>query len=196
MKTFVLASKNPNKAKEIEAILGSGFKVITQSEAGFGDIDVVEDGTTFEENAIKKAETIFKITKLPTIADDSGLCVDFLNGAPGIYSARYAGENATDADRVKKLLDAMKDAPDEKRSAKFVCSIALVLPDAETVTFTGECLGKITLSPFGSNGFGYDPIFMPQGFDKTLAELPFETKNHLSHRFLALSELSQYLKEL
>ena len=135
---LVLASHNKHKAEEIKNILGEGFEIITQDEAGFSD-EVVEDGVTFEENAIKKAETVMKATGLPTIADDSGLCVKALGGAPGIYTARYAGENATDSDNITKLLGVLKNVPEDKRDAEFVCTIAYARPDKETVTFTGKC---------------------------------------------------------
>ena len=159
MKTFVLASKNQHKADEIKKILGADFEVITQTDAGVGDIDIIEDGATFEENAIKKAETIMRITGKPTIADDSGLCVDYLGGAPGLYTARYAGENATDEDNINKLLSAMEGADMTQRDAKFVCVIALCSPNTDPVTFRGECAGKISFSTRGNAGFGYDTVF-------------------------------------
>ncbi len=191
MKTFILASKNQHKADEIKAILGKDFDVITQTDAGAGDIEVIEDGKTFEENAIKKAETIMKATGKPVIADDSGLCVDFLDGAPGIYTARFAGENATDKDNINKLLTSLGDT--ENRGAKFVCVIALAVPNKKTVTFRGECGGRISLKPSGENGFGYDPVFYPDGFDCSMAELNSETKNSISHRGNALKEFADYL---
>lgn len=195
MNTYVLASKNQHKAIEIKNILGDGFEVITQTDAGAGDISVIEDGTTFEENAVKKAETIMRATGKPTIADDSGLCVDFLNGAPGVYTARYAGENATDEENIKKLLSALADAPADKRQAKFVCVIAFAAPDCETKTFRGECEGTITFEPIGNDGFGYDPVFYVEKYDKTMAELAPEVKNSLSHRFAALDKFSKYISE-
>lgn len=193
MKTFILASKNKHKAEEIQAILGDGFDVITQNDAGIGDIDVIEDGLTFEENAIKKAETIMKASGKPVIADDSGLCVDFLDGAPGVYTARYAGENASDSDNINKLLSALDGVPSEKRGAKFVCVIAFASPDNETVTFRGECSGKIAAAPSGESGFGYDPIFQPDGFDCSMAEVDPKVKNSISHRYNALKTFSDYV---
>ncbi len=188
MKTFVLASKNKHKAEEIKNILGEGFEVITQTEAGAGGIEVIEDGATFEENAIKKAEEIMRITGKPTIADDSGLCVDFLGGAPGVYTARYAGENATDAENIEKLLAALKDVPEKDRGARFVCVIAVAEPGKETVTFRGECAGRIDFEPKGEGGFGYDPIFYLDEYGATMSEISADTKNSISHRSNALKK--------
>ena len=182
---LVLASHNKHKAEEIKNILGEGFEIITQDEAGFSD-EVVEDGVTFEENAIKKAETVMKATGLPTIADDSGLCVKALGGAPGIYTARYAGENATDSDNITKLLGVLKNVPEDKRDAEFVCTIAYARPDKETVTFTGKCEGRILFEIAGENGFGYDPVFYSPKFGKSLAQVTAEEKNSISHRSRAL----------
>ncbi len=194
MKTFVLASKNQHKADEIKKILGEDFEVITQTEAGAGNIDVIEDGDTFEANAIKKAETIMKATGKPTIADDSGLCVDYLDGAPGIYTARYAGENATDEENINKLLSAMSTADITQRDAKFVCVIALSFPDKETITFRGECAGKIALQPKGDGGFGYDPIFYIPKYDATMGQLEPHIKNTISHRNDALEKFAKHFK--
>lgn len=188
MKTYILASKNKHKAEEINEILGNGFEIITQSEAGAADIEVIEDGNTFEANAKKKAEEICAATGKPTIADDSGLCVDLLDGAPGVYTARYAGENATDAENIEKLLSALGDTPLNERSAKFVCVIALARPNEETVTFRGECSGFISLSPRGKGGFGYDPVFYVSSYDRTMSELEPHIKNAISHRSNALKK--------
>ncbi|MBQ3573294.1 MAG: XTP/dITP diphosphatase [Clostridia bacterium] len=192
MKTFVLASKNKHKAEEIKNILGEGFEVITQTEAGAGDIEVIEDGATFEENAIKKAEEIMRAVGKPTIADDSGLCVDFLNGAPGVYTARYAGENATDGENIEKLLTALKGVPEEDRGAKFVCVIAVAEQGKETVTFRGECEGRIDFEPKGEGGFGYDPIFYLEKYGATMSEISAETKNSISHRSNALKKFADW----
>ena len=186
MKTYVLASKNQHKAKEIRAILGSGFEIVTQTEAGAGDIDVAEDGTTFEENAAKKAEAIMRATGRATIADDSGLCVDYLDGAPGIYTARYAGENAGDGENLDKLLRALEGVPPQERTARFVCVIALAEPGKETRVFRGECRGRITQVKKGEGGFGYDPVFSTDQYARTLAELEPYIKNAISHRSAAL----------
>ncbi len=182
---FVLASQNKHKAEEIKKILGEGFEIITQSEAGF-EGEVVEDGSTFRENAIKKAETVMKATGLPTIADDSGLSVDALGGAPGVYTARYAGEGATDDENIGKLLSALSDVPEEKRQAQFVCCIAFASPGQETLTFEGRCEGRVLFEKAGENGFGYDPIFYTPVFGKSLAEVSADEKNSISHRSRAL----------
>ena len=194
MRTYILASKNQHKAEEIKSILGEEFAIITQTEAGACDIDDIEDGLTFEENAIKKAETIMKATGKPTIADDSGLCVEYLNGAPGVYTARYAGENATDEENINKLLKNLKGLNVLDRRAKFVCVIALAVPGKETKVFKGECKGYITEKPMGEDGFGYDPIFYYEKYARTLAQLEPHIKNAISHRFLALKKLAQSLK--
>lgn len=195
MKTFVLASKNEHKAKEIQEILGAGFRVITQTEAGAGDIDIIEDGDTFEANAVKKAETIMRALNRPVIADDSGLCVDYLGGSPGVYTARYAGENATDQENIDKLLAAMDGVPFSERTARFVCVIALALPDGKTETFRGVCNGFINLCPDGDGGFGYDPIFYVESFGMTMGLLEPHIKNSISHRHAALSKLVEYLRK-
>lgn len=192
---FVLASRNKHKASEIKNILGDDFEIITQDEAGFTD-EVIEDGNTFEENAIKKAETVMNAVGLPTIADDSGLCVSYLDGAPGIYTARYAGEGATDDENIKKLLSALSGVPEEKRGADFVCTIAFAAPNKETKTFTGKCSGHILTKKAGENGFGYDPVFYTPVFKKSLAEVSAEEKNAISHRFCALKAFKEYIEEL
>lgn len=186
---LILASKNKHKAEEMQAILGDKITLVTQDEAGAGDIEVVEDGNTFEENAIKKAVTVMEATGLPCIADDSGLCVDALDGAPGIYTARFAGENATDDDNIQKLLTELEGVETEKRTARFVCVIALSFPGKEPVTFRGECEGFIMTEKHGENGFGYDPIFYVEQFEKAMAELPAEVKNSVSHRSRALEKI-------
>ena len=186
MNTYVLATKNEHKAVEMREILGSAWEIITQTEAGAGEVEVIEDGNTFEENAAKKAETIMRATGKPCIADDSGLCVDALDGAPGVYTARYAGENATNEENIAKLLQALSGVPKEKRTASFVCVIALAEPGQKTRLFRGECPGRIAEAPSGKAGFGYDPIFYAQGYDRTMAELTAEEKNQISHRGKAL----------
>ena len=190
---LILASKNAHKAKEMQAILGESVELITQDSAGFGDIDVVEDGATFEENAIKKATALSNASGLSAIADDSGLCVDYLDGRPGVYTARFAGENATDDENIDKLLLMLEGVPFEKRTAKFVCAIALSVPGKEPVVFRGECEGIILLKRQGDNGFGYDPIFLVPGYNRSMAELDGEIKNSLSHRFNALKKLKESL---
>ncbi len=191
---LILASKNAHKAKEMGAILGDDIQLITQTQAGCGDIDVVEDGTTFEENAIKKAVAVMEASGHTTIADDSGLCVDYLNGAPGIYTARFAGEGATDDQNIDKLLAALDGVAFEKRKARFVCVIALAAVGKNPVTYRGECEGYILTERCGDNGFGYDPIFFVPEYQKSMAELDGEIKNSISHRFNALNKLKMDLK--
>jgi XTP/dITP diphosphohydrolase len=192
----VLATKNRNKIKEIKKILGvmdTASRIYTLDDfPAFADI--VEDGKTFEENALKKATIIAKATGMTAIADDSGLEVDALNGAPGIYSARFAGENADDVANNEKLLEEMKNVPDDKRTARFVCCIALASSE-EVKTFTGYAEGKIGREPRGETGFGYDPLFYLKGSDKTFAEISGDKKNSISHRAMALRELQKYLLE-
>ena len=177
---LVVATGNQGKLKEIRAILPE-YEIVCLKDLDI-DIDIVEDGKTFEENAIIKAETISKMTNMVTIADDSGLVVDYLNGAPGIYSARYAGEDATDEERNKKLLSELKDVPFEKRTARFACAIAISYPNGKTYTFFDTCEGKIAFEPLGENGFGYDPLFYFEEFNTTLANVESERKNKVSHR--------------
>ena len=186
---LILASKNRHKAEEMQAILGGRITLITQDEAGCGDLEIIEDGNTFEENALKKAVTVMKATNLPCIADDSGLCVDALDGAPGIYTARFAGEGATDDENINKLLAELEGVEAEKRTARFVCVIAVAYPDREPVTFRGECEGIILTEKHGENGFGYDPVFCAKETGKAMAELPAEVKNSISHRSRALAKL-------
>ena len=186
---LILASKNSHKANEMQAILGDEFELVTQIQAGCGDIDIIEDGDTFEKNAIKKAVTIMNASKNPSIADDSGLCVDALSGSPGIYTARFAGENATDDENIAKLLKALDGVEFEKRTARFVCVIALAIPGEEPITYRGECSGYILTEKHGDNGFGYDPVFFVPEYNKSMAELDGEIKNSISHRFNALEKL-------
>lgn len=189
---IIAATKNKNKLREFGEIL-KGFEIISQEEAGV-DIDVEETGTTFEENSYLKAKAIYDITGITTIADDSGLCVDALNGEPGVYSARYGGEGYDDKGRVQLLLKNMKDVPDEERTARFVCVITLV-GDEGVLTARGECEGKIDYSPKGENGFGYDPVFYVDRFEKTLAEVTSEEKNSISHRGKALKIFAEKLSK-
>ena len=184
---IIAATQNKGKIKEIQEIFSPlGFEVISQKEAGF-DIDVVENGETFEENAMIKARAIFELSHEAVIADDSGLLVDALNGAPGVYSARYAGENATDADKMNKLLGELEGKSD--RQAKFVSALVMILKDGKTFTATGEVLGRITDKPYGENGFGYDPIFYSDELKKTFGEASDSEKNEISHRGRGLLKL-------
>lgn len=190
---LVLASGNAHKLSEIRNILGNSFEIISMNDTVAKGHEVIEDGTTFEENAEKKALEIMKITGLPTIADDSGLCVDALGGAPGIYTARYAGENATNDENIDKLLANLEGVPFEERNATFVAVIAVTFPDGTVKKFRGEVKGKILTERHGSNGFGYDPVFFIEEHNATMAELDGEIKNSLSHRFNALKKMAEEL---
>lgn len=192
----VLASKNPHKLVEISRITEKfGFELVLQSELGV-DIDVEETGTTFEENSLLKAETVMKATGLPALADDSGIAVEALNGAPGVYSARYGfDESLDDWGRLQLLLKNMEAVPDDRRQAKFVCVITMVTPEGQCIQARGEVHGELTREPRGENGFGYDPIFYYPPMGKTTAELSPEEKDKVSHRAKALTVFYDKLKE-
>ena len=191
----ILASKNPHKLTELSAILSQhGFEIALESEYGL-DIDVDETGTTFEENSLLKAEAVMKASGLPVLADDSGLMVDALNGAPGVYSARY-GHKSSDGERTEFLLENMQDVPDEKRTAKFVCVITCLWPDGRKIVARGECPGVITREVHGENGFGYDPVFYLPELGMTYAELLSEQKNAISHRARALQEFCRQYQQM
>ena len=192
----VLASKNKYKLVEISKITEKfGIELVLQSELGV-DIDVEETGTTFEENSFIKAEAVMKATGLPALADDSGIAVDALNGEPGIYSARYGfDESLDDWGRVLLLLKNTEHVPDENRQAQFVCVITMVTPEGRTIQARGEVHGYLTREPAGEGGFGYDPIFYYPPFGKTLAEVPAEEKNEVSHRANALKLFYEKMKE-
>ncbi|MBQ9757401.1 MAG: XTP/dITP diphosphatase [Clostridia bacterium] len=183
---LVLASQNKHKAMEMQAILGDGITLVTLDEVGCGDLEIIEDGETFEENAIKKAVTVMEKTGLPSVADDSGLCVDALSGAPGVYTARFAGEGASDDENIEKLLSELDGVSEENRTARFVSVIALAVPNKEPITYRGEVNGRILFEKHGENGFGYDPVFYLPDFDASMAEVSAEVKNSISHRFNAL----------
>ena len=198
---IALASRNKNKIEELKKIIetdviaGTGVSVNILTPDNFPECEEVEeDGDTFEANALKKALYISKCAGMTAIADDSGLEVDALNGAPGVFSARYAGESADDIANLEKLLDEMKGVPPEKRSARFVCCIALASGD-DVKTFFGSVEGGIGTAPKGKKGFGYDPVFYPRGYDRTFAEMSDDEKNALSHRGKALRKLQEYLSE-
>lgn len=189
---LVLASKNQGKLKELQAILSDlKVEVLLESEVGI-DVDVEETGTTFEENSLLKASTVMACCKLPTIADDSGLIVDALDGAPGVYSARYGNLDSDEA-RTEFLLKNMEAVPDEKRTARFVSVVTCCMPSGTVITARGECEGTITRVPRGDGGFGYDPVFYVPELDKTFSELMPEEKNQISHRANALRIFAQKL---
>ena len=192
----VLASKNKHKLVEISKITEKfGIDLVLQSELGI-DIDVEENGTTFEENSFIKAEAVMKASGLPALADDSGIAVDALNGEPGIYSARYGfDESLDDWGRLELLLKNTENVPDGQRQAKFVCVITLVTPKGQVVQARGEIHGVLTREPRGENGFGYDPIFFYPPLGKTTAELSPEEKNQVSHRANALKLFYDKMKE-
>ena len=189
MKTVIIATKNEGKAKEFESLFATkGYTVKTLLDVP-GSPDVEETGTTFEENAILKAEAISKEYHQVVIADDSGLIVDALDGRPGVYSARYAGEDKNDEANTNKVLSELEGVPENKRTARFYCALAVASPNQETITVSGTIDGYITEQPVGENGFGYDPIFYVKELEKTTAQLTKEEKNRVSHRAIALKAL-------
>lgn len=193
---LILASQNAHKIEEFSAILSPyGFEVIGRDDAGLPTAEIEETGKTFEENSFIKAKAIFDKCRMATLADDSGLCVDFLDGAPGVYSSRFAKDGATDRENNEKLLTLLKSLPKEKRTAKFVCVITLILKDGEKIVVRGECKGKIQEAETGKHGFGYDPLFIPEGYSVSMAELDPSEKNRISHRAKAVSELIKKISE-
>lgn len=197
MQTIIAASRNKHKIEEIEAITKKfGMRIVSRDEAGIPKVEIEEDGETFEENSYKKAYEIMKMSEGQiTIADDSGLMVDYLGGAPGVYSARFAGEDGNDEKNNAKLLKLLEGLPREERKAKFVSVITMVYPDGSYIVARGECSGVILDAPIGENGFGYDPLFLPDGYNKSFAQLTAEEKNSISHRAKALAELERLLRE-
>ena len=193
-KTLILASNNEHKIIEVRAILGPGYKIVKQSDYNIKPIP--ETGLNFEENAIIKATGVFEATGITTIADDSGLVVDALNGAPGVFSARYSGENANDSSNNVKLLKNMAHLHKKERAARFECVIALVDKKQNNLvqTFKGAWNGTILYNPKGSNGFGYDPLFFDPVIGRSSAELSDEEKNKVSHRAIALAALKEHIK--
>ena len=194
-KTIVAASRNRHKIEEIDAITRKvGMRIISRDEAGVPPVEIEEDGDTFEANSLKKAEEIMKLCGKITLADDSGLMVDYLGGAPGVYSARFAGEDGNDKKNNEKLLRLLEGVPADERTAKFVSVITMVYPDGTVISARGECRGRIITEPTGDGGFGYDPLFVPDGYEKTFAQLSAEEKNAISHRAAALAELEKLLE--
>ena len=193
-KRLIIASNNAGKLREFKELLSPyGFEVVSMREAGFDD-EIIEDGETFEENAHIKARAVYEATGEPTIADDSGLEIDFLDGAPGVYSARYAGEGASDDDRCARVLSEMHGVARELRDARFVCTIYFIYAEDDEYSVRGEVCGYIGDEPLGENGFGYDPIFMLND-DESMATISEEEKNRISHRAVAFEKLSEILKE-
>jgi XTP/dITP diphosphohydrolase len=196
MPKLLLATNNKGKAREYKSLLeGVPFELVTPAEVGIST-GVEEVGESFEENARLKATTLAQESGLLTLADDSGLEVAALGGEPGTLSARYAGENASDADRVKYLLSKMQGIPEGKRQARFRCVIAIANPEGDVELCSGECDGFIAFKPRGNRGFGYDPIFYLPELGKTMAELPLEEKNKVSHRARAAAKAREVLKRL
>ncbi len=193
MDKLLIATNNQGKVREIKKILNGVYcEILSLKDAGI-DVEVVEDGNSFYENARKKAITISALVDCDVLADDSGLCVDALNGAPGIYSARFAGENATDEDNNNRLIDMIKKVPKEKRQAKFVCSMVMARAGREMMHVEGEVYGAILTKPRGKGGFGYDPLFYVERYLKTFGELDADIKNNISHRARALAGIREAL---
>lgn len=195
MKELVVATRNRGKIKEIQALLDGLVESVICSADVAGLPDTVEDRATFEENALKKAREASTFTGLPALADDSGLVVDALDGRPGVYSARFAGEGAGDRANNTRLIEELHGVAAVHRQAAFICALAFVSPDGVECTFSGRVGGRILDAPRGSGGFGYDPLFLVDGFDRTMAELGMEEKNGISHRGQAFRQFRDYLKE-
>ena len=190
---IVIATGNQDKVREINEILaGKGFEAISMKEAGV-KVDIEENGSTFEENALIKAKAVFDVIGGYVMADDSGICIDAMGGRPGIYSARFCGENSTYQEKFDKIFEGLKDVPEEERTAEFVCAIAVVRPDGSSFTVRGECCGVLHEKPMGDNGFGYDPIFYVPEFNMTTAQMDPEQKNAISHRGRALRAMVEKL---
>ena len=196
MKKILVATKNKGKAAEFKRFFNNyQMSAISLLDLPDDIPDVEETGTTFTENAGLKAEQISSILNIPVLADDSGLIIDALDGRPGIYSARYAGESKSDDENIEKVMDELLDIPLGKRTARFICVLAVARPGEETIFRTGYCEGIIALSKVGENGFGYDPIFIPKGYSKTMAEISAEEKSKISHRSNAIIQLEKWMKE-
>lgn len=197
MRTILLATANQDKAKELKAMLGEDFEVQTMKDFGI-DIEIIEDGLTYEENALIKVRALqpYVMGKdLIIMGDDSGLSVDCLNGAPGIYSARYAGDNVSYSDNNEKLLHEMTDVPEEDRGAAFITAIAMILPDGQELTCEGLVRGKIAVDYCGAGGFGYDPLFIHEASGRCYGEMTKAEKNQLSHRAAAIEKAREILNQ-
>lgn len=195
---LVLATRNMHKVGELQAVLaGAGVDVLLADMDEFADVpDVVEDGLTFAANALKKARFVAAATGLPAVADDSGLCVDAMNGMPGVFSARWAGRHGDDAANLMLVLAQLADVPDGSRGAQFACAAALALPSGQERVAEGRIDGTVLRAPRGTGGFGYDPVFQPHGYDHTTAEMAPEQKNAISHRGRAFRALAPAIDEL
>ncbi|MBD3108394.1 XTP/dITP diphosphatase [Bacillus sp. AGMB 02131] len=196
MKKIIIATGNKGKAREFATLFSPlGYDVLTLHDLE-GATDVEETGSTFEENAILKAEALCEQFNTMVISDDSGLMIDALDGRPGVYSARYAGEQKNDDDNIDKVLEELKGVPEEKRTARFYCALAVAIPGQETITVSGTVEGRIANARQGENGFGYDPVFYVPTLGKMMAELKPEEKNAISHRANALKKLKELLPTL
>ena len=196
MKHLVVATRNKGKIQEITALLG-GLVDHVSCTADYADFpETVEDGATFAENALKKAREAAAFSGLPALADDSGLVVDALGGSPGVFSARFAGDDASDSANNGKLLSACKDVPEDRRQAAFVCVLAFVTPEGVEQLFTGTVAGRILFEARGEGGFGYDPLFLVDGFERSMAELALTEKNAVSHRARAFLKFREYLERV
>jgi len=197
MKKIILSSGNPHKVKEIKEILtGMDVQIITKDEFGYKDFEVIEDGKTLEENSYKKAKELWDLTKGIVIADDTGLFVDYLNGEPGVFSARFAGINASYKDNNLLLLRKLENVAKEKRTAYFETVIVVIDDNGNNYKTSGLCEGEIGFEPVGDNGFGYDPIFIVKGINKTFAQMTDEEKNKFSHRGKAIRNLKVLLEKV
>ena len=191
---MIAATQNKGKLKELRQITEKfGLELVSMADAGYADLDVEETGTTFRENSLIKAKTVAELTGKPCIADDTGLCVDYLNGEPGINSARYSGVHGDDQANRTKLLKALEGVPAEKRGAHFTCCITVYYPDGKTLVAEGICPGRISEEEMGDGGFGYDKLFIPEGHEESFASLGVEVKNVIGHRARALAILEEML---
>ena len=196
MRKLLLATNNPGKVREFRELLAEcGWEIVAPADVGIA-LEVEETGTTYEENALLKAEAFSQASGMAALADDSGLEVDALGGAPGVYSARYAGRDTTHRDKIEVLLHTLRDVPDDRRTARFRAVIVVALPDGRRFTSEGVCEGRIAYAPRGDGGFGYDPIFLVTGGPRTMAEISADEKNRISHRARAAAAMCEILRKL